>query len=103
MRELIRSMLSFSWGISLFGVKQLENFMAALDPNQPRNKAISAFDAVTHATEEHLDGAIKEAFRAGDRAQRNLLDMIFGSVPTEQAPAPRDLPASGTLRTPPPP
>jgi hypothetical protein len=103
MRELIKSMLSFSWGMSLFGVKQLANFMAALDPNQPGNRAISAFDAVTHATEAHLDGAIGEAFRAGDRAQRTLLDMLFGSLPTGQSPALCPVPGNSAPPTPPPP
>ena len=38
MRELITSMLKFSWGMSLFGVKQLGNLLTSLDPNQPRHK-----------------------------------------------------------------
>ncbi|HEY7494180.1 MAG TPA: hypothetical protein VIH59_24145, partial [Candidatus Tectomicrobia bacterium] len=103
MRELLKSILSFSWGMSLFGVKQLENVMAALDPKQPQNKAISAFDAVTYATEAHLDGALKEAFRAGERMQSTLFDIMSGSLPTGPSSAPRALPGSGALYPPPPP
>jgi hypothetical protein len=82
MRELIKSMLSFSWGMSLFGIKQFGNLLAPLGPNQPQNKAITALDAITHATEEHLDGVIREAFQAGDRWQRGLMDMMFSVLPT---------------------
>ena len=31
----------------------------AQEPNQPRDRTTAAFDAVTHATEEQLDGVIK--------------------------------------------
>jgi hypothetical protein len=82
MRALIKSMLSFSWGLSLFGVKQLGNLLTPPDPNQPQNNAATAFDVVTHATEGQLDGVIKAAFQAGDRVQRGMVDMILGALPT---------------------
>lgn len=45
--------------MSLFGVKQCDNFLTSQEPNQPPDKTTAAFDAVTHATEEQLDGVIK--------------------------------------------
>ena len=81
MREFIKSIISFSWGMSLFGVKQLENILTSEDASQPQNKVATAFDAVTHATEEQLDGVIREAFQAGDRWQRDMMDMMFSVLP----------------------
>jgi hypothetical protein len=52
-------MLSFSWGLSLFGVKQCENFLTPQEPNQPRENTTATFDAVRYASEEQLGGVIK--------------------------------------------
>jgi hypothetical protein len=85
-REFIKSMLSFSWGISLFGVKQLTNLLTPQEPIGPPNNATTAFDAVTRATTDQLDGVIKEAFQAGDRLQRGMVDVMFGALPMDQLP-----------------
>src|SRR5215831_9913905 len=99
MRELIKSMLSFSWGMSLFGIRQFGNLLTSLNPNQPQNQATAAFDAVTQATEEQFDGVIREAFQAGDRLQRGMIDMMFGVLPTVQSPPTLPGSANGDLQT----
>ena len=76
LRDLTKSMLSFSWGMSLFGAKQLVN---SLTPE----KATAAFDAVTRATEAQFGDAFKGAFRVGDRLQRNMVDMTFSVLMLE--------------------
>src|SRR5262245_30287473 len=76
LRDLTKSMLSFSWGMSLFGAKQLVN---SLTPE----KATAAFDAVTRATEEQHGDAFKGAFRVGDRLQSNMVDMTFSILMLE--------------------
>jgi hypothetical protein len=76
LRDLTKSMLSFSWGMSLFGAKQLVN---SLTPE----KATAAFDAVTRATEAQLGDVFKGAFRVGDRLQRNMVDMTFSVLMLE--------------------
>jgi hypothetical protein len=76
LRDLTKSMLSFSWGMSLFGAKQLVN---SLTPE----KATTAFDAVTRATEDQLGDVFKGAFRVGDRLQRNMVDMTFSVLMLE--------------------
>jgi hypothetical protein len=96
-RELIKSMLSFSWGMSLFGVRQLGSLLTLLDPTRPPRQTVGAFDALTRATEGHLDGVIREAFQAGDRWQRGLIDTVFGAFPASQTPSPA-VPADGTPR-----
>lgn len=76
LRDLTKSLLSFSWGMSLFGAKQLVN---ALTPD----KATVAFDAVTRATEGQLGDVFKGAFRVGDQLQRNMVDMTFSFLMQE--------------------
>ena len=75
-RDLTKSMISFSWGMSLFGGKQLVNLLAP-------EKATAAFNAVTRATEEQLGDVLKGAFKAGDQLQRGVVDMTFGLLTLE--------------------
>jgi hypothetical protein len=75
-RDLTKSMISFSWGMSLFGGKQLVNLLTP-------EKATAAFNAVTRATEEQLGDVLKGAFKAGDQLQRGMVDMTFGILTLE--------------------
>jgi hypothetical protein len=78
MREFTKSMVSFSWAMSLFSMQQLANLFTRQDPNQPRSKATDAFDCVTQATEDQLGDTLKETFKAGDKFQREMINMMFG-------------------------
>jgi hypothetical protein len=69
-RDLTKSVLSFSWAMSLFGTKQLVNVLMP-------EKATTAFNAVTRATEDQLGDVLKGAFRAGDQLQKGIVDMTF--------------------------
>lgn len=71
MKELTKSLTSFSWAMSLFGAKQLLNMM---DPA----KATRAFQSVADATETQLDESLRSAFHTGDRMQRSMVDAAFG-------------------------
>jgi hypothetical protein len=82
-RDLTKSMLSFSWAMSLFGVEQLVNTFTPQRPSQPTHKATTAFNAVTHAAEEQLGGTLKGIFTAGDKLQRGLVDLTFSVISLE--------------------
>ena len=82
-RDLAKSMLSFSWAMSLFGVAQLTNTLIPQRPSQPNHRTTTAFDAVTHAAEEQLSGVLKGAFKAGDQLQRGMVDLMFGFLSLE--------------------
>jgi hypothetical protein len=82
-RDLTKSMLSFSWAISLFGVEQLTNMLIPQKPSQPNHRATTAFNAVTQTTEEQLSGVLKGVFNAGDQLQRGLADLTFGFLSLE--------------------
>jgi hypothetical protein len=70
MRELTKSLFSFSWVMSLFGAQQTLNLT---DPG----KAARAFDAVTEAATKEFGGFTKAFFQTGDRVQRQMVDLAF--------------------------
>jgi hypothetical protein len=73
MRELTRSMASFSWAVSLFGIEQMTNVLS------PR-RAADAFGAVARSAEGALGPGLRSAFQTGDRLQRAMVDASFGLV-----------------------
>lgn len=73
MRELARSMASFSWAMSLFGVEQMTNLLAP-------HRAVDAFGAMARSAEGVLGPRLRSAFQTGDRLQRSVMDLSFGLV-----------------------
>ena len=82
MRELIKSMLSFSWAMSLFGFKQFGNALSIASPGQAENDAVRSLDSIVNSAEQQMGEVAKGAFMAGDRFQRSAMDLIFGGVPS---------------------
>ena len=83
MNELAKSLLSFSWGLTLFGVQQVVNLITPQSPSQPVHKAATAFNAVTQATQEQLSDSLAAAFKAGDNMQKGVSDMTLNFVAFE--------------------
>ena len=71
MRELTKSMTSYAWAMSLFGLQQMVNVFRP-------GKAAESFNNVTKATEDQFGDALKATFRAGDNLQKGIVDMTFG-------------------------
>jgi hypothetical protein len=71
MREFTKSMTSYTWAMSLFGLQQMINVFRP-------SKATQSFNNVTKATEGEFGDALKATFRAGDNVQRGLVDVTFG-------------------------
>jgi len=71
MREFNKSIFSFSWAMSLFGIQQTTNLMSP-------EKAAKAFNSVTEATEAQLTDVMRTTFSAGDKLQRSAVDMTLG-------------------------
>jgi hypothetical protein len=78
MRELTKSMLSFSWAMPLFGMRQMMNLALPRDASRPWGQATECFDAVSGAAAKQLDGAWTSAWNAGDQLQRQMVDLMFG-------------------------
>jgi hypothetical protein len=74
MRDLTKSLMSFSWAMMLFGARQAQALLAR--PGGQSGDPAGAFQAVTRAAEEQLTGPLQELFRAGDTAQRGLVDIL---------------------------
>ena len=73
MRNLTRSVASFSWAMSLFGVEQMANLVS------PR-RAAETFGAVARSAEGALGPGLRSAFQTGDRLQRSMVDLSFSLV-----------------------
>jgi len=71
MREFTKSMTSYTWAMSLFGLQQMINVFRP-------GKAAESFNHVTKATEDQFGDALKATFRAGDNLQKGLVDVTFG-------------------------
>lgn len=71
MREFTKSMMSYTWAMSVFGVQQMVNVFR---PSQ----ATESFDNVTEATRDEFGDGLRAAFRAGDNLQRGMVDLAFG-------------------------
>jgi hypothetical protein len=83
MRELTKSVLSFSWGMSLFGINQVANLLTPQSLGQPSHKMASALNSVTYAVEEQLDDSIQKTFQIGDQLQRKAVDVVSGFLALE--------------------
>ncbi len=77
MRELTKSLLSFSWAMSLFGLRQASNLLSPGEARNPGGEAASRFQAVTRTAEEQLGPSFLSLFRAGDNFQRGAVELLF--------------------------
>lgn len=77
MRELTKSMLSFSWAMPLYGMKQMLNLTFPRDMSRPFGEATDGFNSVTGAMREQLGSTMRSMFDAGDQIQRSMVDVMF--------------------------
>ena len=78
MREVAKSMLGFSWAVSLFGVQQMARMMT---PASMSSEAMaSQFDEASRAVAGLLNETVAQQFRAGDDWQRTVVDTIFDAA-----------------------
>jgi hypothetical protein len=80
MRDITKSILSYTWAMSLFGVQQTANVFRR--GKERDNRAAEVFEDVTDAVTAQLDDTLKVAFRAADNLQRGLVDAVFGMAGT---------------------
>ena len=78
MRDITKSMLSYTWAMSVFGVQQAANLLRR--GQRQDNRATEVFDGLTAAVSEQFDDTLKAAFRAGDNLQRGMVDLMFGGL-----------------------
>jgi hypothetical protein len=77
MREFTKSMLSYTWATSMFGMQQMINLITPQGSRQ-RHSATEAFNNVTNGTAEQLGDTMRATYRLGDSLQRGMVDLMFG-------------------------
>ena len=83
MREITKSMISFSWAMSMYGMRQLAEVMA---PEGGWDRAAASLDAVTRAAGDQLGSVTGRLFRAGDDLQRGMVDAMFSMFDPQSGP-----------------
>jgi hypothetical protein len=77
MRKFIKSVVSFSMVLPLFGIKQVINILSSKDLDSSQKKVASAIDSVTKVTENQMGDTIKGVFKTGNDLQGNVVDKVF--------------------------
>ncbi|HEX6464954.1 MAG TPA: hypothetical protein VFZ98_10885 [Vicinamibacterales bacterium] len=76
-RDLTKSALSLPWAISMFGVQQVANLVGTRPSQRGFSGAADAFDAVSDAAAEHLDGWMKQTYSISAGVQDAAVDLLM--------------------------
>lgn len=74
---VVRSMLRFSWSLSLLGARQAGALLVALGTARPADPVRETFDAVSKVTEKELGETLGDFFRTGWNLQERAIDAFF--------------------------
>ena len=74
MRDLTKSMLRFSWAMSVFGARQAASLLGA---GAGRGELSNALDTMSHAAESELDRTSGQVYRVGEQLQSGMVDTLF--------------------------
>ncbi len=78
MRELAKSMMRFSWAMSLFGMDQLSTLVSKdEDDESQESKVTSSFDNVSTTTGSHFSSRTRNLYDSGDKFQGEMVDVVF--------------------------
>ena len=77
MRDLTKSMTTFTWAMSVFGVQQMMCLMGAGVRGQS-DQCANSFNQVSEAAADTLGSSLRSIYNAGDRLQSGMVDMLFG-------------------------
>jgi hypothetical protein len=76
MRDLTKSVTSYTWAMSVFGVQQMFNLLG-LGGSGSWNRSTRAFNNVTDATAREMGDTMRAVFRSGDTLQRGVVDLFL--------------------------
>jgi hypothetical protein len=80
MREFTKSMMSYTWALSVFSAQQVINLFAPGQGSEQTAKAKQAFDNITDATTGTFNQTLKNMFGAGDKLQQGMVDVLLGGL-----------------------
>jgi len=78
MRDFTKNLFSFSWAMSLFGLKQLGNVINPQETLRGAPGAAKSFDSVTDAVVDQFGRNLRQTFEVGDKIQGQIVDLMFG-------------------------
>jgi hypothetical protein len=76
MRDLTKSLTSYTWAMSVFGLQQTLNLLG-LGGSGSWDRSTKAFNNVTEATSNELGDTMRAVFRSGDTLQRGMVDLFL--------------------------
>ena len=82
MRELVKNLGSFSIAMTAFGAQQVWNLARQPAPGAG-HPTVQEIDSVSRAASQQLGSMTRNAFEAGDRVQRSVVDLVYGVVTLE--------------------
>ena len=83
MRELTKSIASYAWANSLFGIQQLLS-MLNREQEDPKQAVTAAFDTVSATATAQLNPSLKAAFDSAEGFQRSMVNTLFEIVDPER-------------------
>jgi hypothetical protein len=79
MRDLTKSLTSYTWALSVFGLQQTLNLLG-LGGSGSWSRSTKAFTNVTEATSNELGDTMRALFRSGDTLQRGMVDLLLAPL-----------------------
>lgn len=76
MREFTKSMLSYTWATSVFGMQQMINLVTP-QGSRAQHPATEAFNNATKCSTDEFGDAMRATYRLGDNLQRGMVDAMF--------------------------
>ena len=76
MQDLTKSLSSFAWDMTVFGMQQTLNVFGLGQPGS-WNRATDALENVTQATTKEVSDSMRAVFKSGDSLQRGMVDLLF--------------------------
>ena len=76
MRQFTKSILSYTWSTSLFGLQQMVNLFTPQGWRQTQ-RAAESLDKITRVTAGEMGNIVESTFKVGDNLQRTGVDITF--------------------------
>jgi len=80
MRDMAKAMMRFSWAMSVFGLEQMRRLVADEYSGRRADEVKGAFDSMSASTNRLLSERSRALYEAGDKLQRESVDILFDLV-----------------------
>jgi hypothetical protein len=80
MRDMAKAMMRFSWAMSVFGLEQMRKLVADEYSGRRADEVKGAFDSMSDSTGRLLSKRSLALYEAGDKLQRESVDILFDLV-----------------------